>query len=368
MKLIAAIKLLPTTAQHEALLSTLERANAAANAISRIAWNSQTFRQFALHRLAYHQLRAESGLSAQVIVRLEAKVSDAYKLDQRRLRTFRRHGSIAYDSRILRYLPDAVSIWTIDGRQRIPFVCGERQRALLVHQQGESDLVYRDGSWYLHAVCEHTEPPEGEPDGFLGCDMGIVNILTDSDGTVYAGALVNGLRRRHRRLRAKLQAKGTRAAKRLLAKRRRKESRFSANVNHTISKRIVAVAQGTGRSIAMEDLQGIRDRLTVRRAQRATMHSWSFFQLRQFVAYKARLAGVPLVLVDPRNTSRTCPSCGHIAKENRPNQASFRCVGCGFAGHADTIAAGNIARRAVVMRPDLTSAPEGGAAVKSCLL
>ncbi|HEY8742210.1 MAG TPA: transposase, partial [Chloroflexota bacterium] len=186
MKLIAAIKLLPTPEHHAALLVTLERANAAANTISRIAWETGTFRQFGLHKLAYHRLRVESGLSAQVIVRLEAKVSDAYKLDKKRLRTFRTHGSIAYDSRILRYLPDAVSIWTVEGRQRVPFVCGERQRALLACQQGESDLVYRDGQWFLHATCEYTEPPEGEPNGYLGVDMGVVNVATDSDGTVYS--------------------------------------------------------------------------------------------------------------------------------------------------------------------------------------
>ncbi|MER3403220.1 MAG: transposase, partial [Armatimonadota bacterium] len=74
-------------------------------------------------------------------------------------------------------------------------------------------------------------------------------------------------------------------------------------------------------------------------------------QLRSFIEYKARLAGVPVVIVGPRNTSRTCPACGHVAKANRPTQAQFRCVECGFAGPADTIAARNIASRAVVMRP-----------------
>lgn len=353
MKLTVVLKLVPTPEQHAALLATLERANAAASTISEIAWDTQTFRQFALHKLVYGRIRAETGLSAQVVVRLEAKVSDAYKLDHRTKRIFWRHGAIAYDARILRYLPDAVSIWTVAGRQRIPFVCGERQRALLVHQQGESDLCYRDGEWFLHATCNYTEPPEGEPQGFLGVDMGIVNIATDSDGTVYSGARVNGLRRRHRRLRAKLQAKGTRAAKRLLAKRRRKERRFASHVNHTISKAIVAAAEGTGRGIALEDLQGIRSRVTVRQPQRATLHSWSFFQLRQFVTYKARRAGIAVALVDPRNTSRTCPVCGHCAKANRPAQSRFCCQSCGLVGLPDYFAALNIRDRAGVMRPYL---------------
>lgn len=182
-------------------------------------------------------------------------------------------------------------------------------------------------------------------------DLGIKNIAADSDGNTYSGGKVNGLRGRHARLRAKLQSKGTQSAKRLLKKRRRKESRFAADVNHTISKRLVAKAKGTGRGIALEDLSGIRDRVTVRKAQRRSHHSWSFHQLRSFVTYKAKLAGVLVVLVDPRNTSRTCPECGTIDKRNRPTRDLFCCVSCGRAGPADTIAAGNIARRAVVNQP-----------------
>ena len=84
---------------------------------------------------------------------------------------------------------------------------------------------------------------------------------------------------------------------------------------------------------------------------RATLCSWAFHQLRAFIAYKAALAGVPLVAVDPRDTSRQCPACGCIDKRNRPSQARFSCIGCGLAGPADTIAAINIGRRAAVNRP-----------------
>ena len=90
----------------------------------------------------------------------------------------------------------------------------------------------------------------------------------------------------------------------------------------------------------------------VRKAQRADRDSWAFYQLRQFITYKAALAGVSLVLVDPRNTSRECPECGHISKRNRPRRDDFRCERCGLAGPADHIAARNISGRAAVMQPD----------------
>ena len=166
------------------------------------------------------------------------------------------------------------------------------------------------------------------------------------DWLLYAGGHVNGLRKRHTRLRVRLQSRGTKSAKRLLVRRRRKEMRFSRAVNHIIPKRVVQKAKDTLRGIALEDLGGIRERITVRKAQRRTHHSWSFNQLRQFIEYKAKMAGAPVICVDPRNTSRTCPECGYIDKANRISQSGFRCRACDFSGHADIIAATNISRRA----------------------
>lgn len=359
MKLIAQVKLQPAPGQTELLRRTLEVANAAANYVSEIAWETKTFRQYDLHHACYYDVRTRYELSAQMTVRLLAKVADAYKLDRKTQRRFHPHGSIAYDNRILgwKLAAQTVSIWTVGGRQTIPFVAGERQLALLPFMRGEADLIYRRGEFYLHQVCEVDEPPAGDVDEFLGVDLGIVNIATDSDGAVHSSRAVNNVRYRHRRLRAKLQRKGTKSARRRLKKLAGKERRFATHTNHTISKRIVTAAKDTGRGIALEDLKGIRERVTVRRAQRATLHSWSFFQLRSFVEYKARLAGVPVVAVDPRNSSRTCPVCGCVDKRNRPDQCTFSCVACGHSGLADHIAAVNIGSRGAVSRPNVSDAP-----------
>jgi len=184
-----------------------------------------------------------------------------------------------------------------------------------------------------------------------------VNIATTSDGARHAGKHLNRYRRRALRLRRKLQAKGTKSAKRLLRKRSRREALFAADTNHCIAKSIVAEAQRTSRGIALEDLTGIRARVRLRRPQRVTLHSWAFAQLGQFTAYKAALAGVPVVYVDPAYTSQMCSECGHVDKKNRPDQATFRCTSCGVAAHADVNAARNIASRgaadwAAVSLPD----------------
>jgi putative transposase len=363
VKLIAQLKLRPSPEQANALRATLETANAACNHASRVAWESGTFREYALRKLVYGDLRNTYGLGAQTAQHCVAKVADAYTRDRTRCLTFKPHGSIAFDDRNLSYaLPDAsVSIWTLHGRERIPFVCGERQWQLLQTRRGESDLVYRKGQWYLLATCEVEEPAPGDLDDALGVDLGVANIATDSDGQVHSGCAINNVRARHRRLRTKLQAKGTKGTRRRLKRLAGRERRFAQHVNHVISKGIVAKAERTTRALALEDLTGIRTRARARKPQRATLHSWAFAQLRAYIDYKARRAGVRVVLVDPRNTSRTCPVCGCVDKNNRPCQSVFSCVQCGFAGHADTIAAENI-RRAAVSRPDCSDLTDGESA------
>jgi len=353
MKLTAQVKLLPTPEQADVLQHTLEQANAACRFVSDTAWETKTFRQYDLHHKCYPAVREQFGLSAQVAVRAIAKVADAYKLDRKAKRTFKTTGSIAYDDRILswRLQDQTVSIWTVNGRLRLPFVCGERQLERLQTRQGESDLGLYKGLFFLSATCEVDEPQPMNVDGTLGVDLGVVNIAVDSDRQIHSANHINNLRHRHRRLRAKLQAKGTRSAKRKLKRLSGKERRFAKDTNHCISKKLVAKAKDTNRAIALEDLRGIRERVTVRRSQRATLHSWAFFQLRSFVTYKAKGAGVPVFLVDPRNTSRTCPACGHVDQANRLSQSKFSCVVCGFAGLADQIAAINIGRRAAVNPP-----------------
>ncbi|MBC8159573.1 MAG: IS200/IS605 family element transposase accessory protein TnpB [Roseiflexaceae bacterium] len=376
MKLTAQIKLQPTNEQATALTRTLRAANAACDFISAVAWNTHTFGKFALQKLCYQDVRAQFGLSAQMTVRALAKVGDAYKLDKKAQRTFRPLASIAYDDRILSFNLNelSVSLWTLDRRQTIPFVCGERQRAMLATRQGESDLLFHRGMWYLLVTCEVQELPPQDVDDVLGIDLGVTNIATDSDGTIYSGRTVKGVRYRHRRLRNKLQKKGTLSAKRRLRTLSGQEARFAKDVNHVISKQIVSAAEHTQRAIALEDLKGIRTRIRASRQQRTILHSWSFFQLRSFLSYKAQRAGIPVVSVDPRNTSRTCPACGHIAKANRPNQSRFTCVQCGCAGHADTIAAGNIRvlGRAAVIQPYVSDggatspAPETSRRLEAC--
>lgn len=357
MKLIAQIKLKCSEIQEQRLLETMRLMNSTCNQVSKVAWKARAFGRSKLQKLCYLNAKG-NGLSAQMAIHATRKVADAYRKDKKTPRVFRPTGAITYDDRVLSWKPGqgTISIWTVAGRETIPFACGARQKELLTTRKGESDLVYRKGRFFLLATCDIVAIPAVEAQKFLGVDLGIVNITTDSDGEIHKGSMVNNVRYRHRALRSKLQKKGTRSAKRKLQKLSGKEGRFARDVNHCISKSIVAKAQDTGRGVALEDLTHIRSRITARRRQRATLHSWTFAQLRAFVLYKAETIGISVAFVDPRNTSRECPECGNIDKKNRQSQSKFICTHCGFAGIADVIAAGNIARRAEVSRPIVAEA------------
>jgi len=346
LKLTAQVKLVVTSEQADALRRTMQAANTVCDSLSAWAWENQTFGQYPLHKAQYAAQRASSGLTAQVVVRAIGKVADAYKLDRRTQRTFQPTGAIAFDDRILTWYVDKgyVSIWSVDGRLKLPFACGEYQRGLLAFRQGEADLAFVDGNFYLMATVSIPDPPLMVMDGLLGVDLGIVQIATDSEGNQYSGEEVKSCRSRSRAHRSGLQRTGTKRARRTLKKMRRKASRFCKHVNHVISKKLVQLALSSRKALCLENLTGIRDRANgFSREMRWQMGNWAFFQLASFVAYKAKRAGVPVVFVDPRNTSRTCHVCGYCDKANRKSQSDFLCLQCGFQTNADCNAATNIA-------------------------
>lgn len=332
----------------------MQMANAACDYLSDIAWESRKFGQFSLHKVGYAAARAQfEALASQVVIRCEAKVAQSYAIDKQAKRSFKPHGAIEYDARLLTWYVNkrAVSMWTLNGRMRLRFAAGERQLELLQGKIGQSDLVLIGGDFYLFAACAVEAAKPADVSDFLGVDLGIVNLATDSDGEQHSGKKVEDERRKFAHRRRNVQRKGTKSAKRKLRKIAGRQQRFQKHTNHVISKHIVRKTQDTGRGIAIEELGGIRERATVRRRQRARLANWAFSDLRLKLTYKAKRAGVSLVAVDPRNTSRTCERCGCIDKANRRSQSQFQCVQCGFAAHADINAARNIRARAAVNRP-----------------
>ncbi|MFH8738799.1 RNA-guided endonuclease InsQ/TnpB family protein [Streptomyces sp. NPDC017964] len=369
MKLVVRVKL-PTPVQAAALEATLHACNQAATWAAEVAFEENARRPLELRKHTYAEIRARWQLGAQAAQHAIKKTCDAYTTLKANLRNgrygrpgsrrhiraagkpivFRPQAAQPYDDRMLSWQHQArtVSIWSMAGRLKGVAFTGQagQLEVLAAHRRGESDLVCQGGKWFLIATCEIAEAaPNTHPVGFLGVDLGIVNIAVTSDGARHCGRRVNRKRERDRKLRSKLQKKQTKSAKRRAKRHAGKEARRNKDINHKIIKRIVAEAERTGRGIALETLTGIRERARLRKPQRTTLHSWPFAQLGSFIAYKAKKAGVPVVYVDPAYTSQECSQCHHTERGNRPAQAVFSCRVCGFVEHADYNASHNIAHR-----------------------
>ncbi|MDQ1027963.1 putative transposase [Streptomyces umbrinus] len=370
MKLVVRVKLLPTPVQAAALEATLHACNEAATWAAEVAFEKDARRPLTLRKHTYNQIRERWGLGAQAAQHAVKKTCDANTTLRANLRSgrygrpgstrharasgkpvvFRPEAAQPYDDRMLswQHTENTVSIWTTTGRMKGVKFTGQADQleVLAAHRQGESDLVCQGGKWFLIATCEIPEATlNARPVGFIGVDLGIENIAATSDGVRHSGRQINRKRANDRRQHTKLQKKNTKSAKRRAKNRAGKEARRNKDINHKISKRIVAEAERTGRGIALEELTGIRERARLRKPQRVTLHSWPFAQLGVFIAYKARRAGVPVVYVDPAYTSQECSQCHHTARNNRPDQARFACRSCGFVEHADHNASHNIRRR-----------------------
>jgi len=352
MLLTLKAKIQPSTEQRLKLLRTMESFNAACDDISRDAYESKTFNKYRLQHRLYYRMREQHKLPAQLAIRAISKVVESYRVERRHLHVFDPHGAIVYDQRIMSFKGlDKVSLGTAEGRETIPLHTGDYARLDQRVLRGQADLIIIGGEFYLCLVAEQPEEPPLIPGGYLGVDLGIVKLATTSDGVSYSGDGVEEARRRYAGLKAVLQRVGSESAKRHLRRLSGREGRFKRQVNHVISKELVEVAKGTKRAIALEDLVGIRARTTVRHRQRGRHDRWAFKQLRAFIEYKAKVAGVPVLVVDPRDTSRRCSACGRVEKLNRVSQSEFRCRVCEYGENADLNAARNIRWGAGVNQP-----------------
>jgi len=355
MKQVIVIKLEPSQEQYQALLKTVEAFNRGCQYAADVAYEKRLANKIALQPFVYGTLRSEFGLSSQMAIRAIAKAVEAYKRDRRIHVKFDLHGAVVYDPRIMSFKGlTQVSLMCPNGRVLVPMRYGAYQAARLDRAKGQADLILRDSVFYLYVTVDIPSAPPVETQDVLGVDLGMVQLAYDSDGEAHTGAGVKQCRRKFSRLRAGLQKAGTKSAKKHLRRNRRRESRYQRDVNHCISKHLVQKALVGQKALAIEDLTYINSQTTVRKTHRYERLSWAFHQLRQFLTYKCEASGVSLIVIDPRNTSRTCPACGHCAKENRRSQNEFLCKQCDFQANADLVGASNIRRKGLEARAELS--------------
>ncbi len=356
MKQTIAVKLEPSPKQSQQLYETMEAFNRGCDYVAEVAFKKRVANKIAIQPFVYGTLRSEYRLSSQMAIRSIAKAIEAYKRNKNIQPVFDPHGAMVLDNRLMSFRDlSHVSLLTLQGRILVPLRFGAYQAARMDRIKGQADLILRDGVFYLYLTVEMPSPPPIEPVDVLGVDLGITVLAMDSDGEAHTGEGVKKCRRRFQRLRQGLQSCGSKNAERHLKRNRRREARYQKHVNHCISKHLVQKALVGQKALAIEDLTHINSQTTVRKTQRYERLSWAFAQLRAFIAYKCEAAGVSLLVIDPRNTSRTCVACGHCAKENRRSQSEFLCVECGFQDNADHVGAVNIRRKGLEARAALST-------------
>lgn len=195
------------------------------------------------------------------------------------------------------------------------------------------------------------EPELMQVSNYIGVDRnatGHIAVVADpKSGKVWKlGKKAPHVRKKYRDMRRNLQRQGKCG---LVKKIKDRESRITRDTNHKISKKIVDIAEKSNSGIKLEKLEGIRRNRKHGRKFNSALHSWSFYQLQTFIEYKAKLRGIPLVYVEPRNTSKECSRCGSVGTRDGKK---FVCPN-GHVEHADVNAGFNIA-----LRPSVLDSPE----------
>ena len=314
--------------------------------------------------MLYAEVRARFGLSANLTIQAIRRVSSNRKSALEagsEVRKFR-PTSVTYDARIFSFREQdlTVSLTLLHKRQRFHLSIGNYQRGLLKGQIPTSATLHkrRNGDYYIQIQIKPLTPESTKRNQVVGIDLGRRDIAHTSEGQSFCGGAIDKIRDQFAKVRASAQhkaSKGTRSQRRrcreLLHRLSGREHRFQSWLNHTISHRLIKSALDGEYSLALEDLSGIRKRVKARGPeQRRRAHSWAFYQLRQFITYKALAAGVELSLVNPAYTSKTCHQCLWIGKRTAK---LFACEHCGWSGDADFNGANNIALLgAVVNQPD----------------
>ena len=244
-----------------------------------------------------------------------------------------------------------LSINTLGGRVKCSFFV-EHFAAYLdgSYDLGTAKLVKLNGLWYLHIpVTKEVEDFEKENvKHVVGIDRGLrfLTVSYDEQGktTFVSGKKIATKRRKFQEVRRQLQSKGTKSAKRRLKAISGRENRWMSDVNHQISKTLVR-KYGENTLFVLEDLTGVsfeESNLSRGKKQNNDLRSWSFYQLEQFLSYKARENKSEVLKVSAKYTSQRCPKCGTIHKENRDHHNHFYACQCGYRSNDDRVGAMNI--------------------------
>ncbi|MBI4145230.1 IS200/IS605 family element transposase accessory protein TnpB [Candidatus Woesearchaeota archaeon] len=359
------LKLAVDGAHDSALAETVRQYATAFNAVAAAGWKTKTTNGVKLHQQTYRSLRVALDLPSQLVISARMKAVEALKSARERAKQGRKVGcpqtakpAIRFDARSYRFdWNGIVHLTVIGGRIKVAFLLDRHSETFKGLKTHSADFVRKPKGWFLHVVVEKEVPDVQETGKTVGVDRGVKRPAVTSDGQFLGNPRWRAVEERFLALRRRLQGKGTRSARRHLARLNDRLARFHRDCDHVLSKRLVR-SVSPGDTLVFEDLTNIRDNAKAcGKANRRRLHSWSFARLGSFVSYKAALRSVNIAAVNPRDTSRRCPMCGWIDKKNRRTQSTFRCVRCGYERNADLVGSWNIRDRHEGLWSPVSEAP-----------
>jgi putative transposase len=364
-------KLHTTKEQQSLIMQTAKAYRNAFNFVSKDHLENKSSNVRVIHDKYYQEIRSKVLLPSQLACNVERDVARIYqqKWDfcKENHSAFlkapkRRSLTVPYTHRrTFSIKPDklTVSLTTLNGRLKNICISGWNKHYEYIRKGriGDPLLVYNKRRKFFSLVIPVTlQVNEQQPTEVVGIDTGQRHIaaIASTTGKKYLADVPENTKQRkthYHQVRGQLMQKGTRSAKRRFNAISEREKRFVSDVLHKIS--ISIIQNHPQAKFGLEDLTGIRENTNTYRKEkeaRRQVEQWPFLQFQFDVEYKSVLYhGIEVTYVDAAYTSKTCPICGHVGKENRPsNGEQFDCQNCHFQEHADIVGAINIALRCLV--------------------
>ena len=340
MKSIATIKI--KIPKKDILIETMKQYREVVSYIADKGFNNKIYRRYELHHLVYYEVKDKFNLPSQFIINAVREASQALKSIKKNKGSkpnFKEFLPLDFDRRTFTFNSDKIRLTTINGRIDVPIEIPEYYFKYLDWSYQIAKLIIKDNKYFLYVTFRRDINMPSSTGKSIGIDLGINNIAVTSDKRFFNSSKIKKKKIMFKRLRTKLQAKGTKSAKRLLKKIYGREKRFMAWVNHNISKEIISSLE-PGDTIVMEELKGIR-KIRKGKIFNYWLNGWGFYQLQRFIEYKAIREGIKVEKISPFQTSITCSNCRNIGTRSN---GFFTCIHCGYSLNADLNASYNLAK------------------------
>ena len=283
------------------LIMTMKAYTRACNFVSAYIFETHDLKQASVNKALYHTLRDEYGLRSQMSQSVIKTVIARYKtiLENQKdwIKPFFK--KLQYDlvwNRDYSLVGNQFSVNALNGRLKVSYYdCDYMQKYFNkdVYQFGTAKLVSKHGKFFLHVpvICEIDDCNLNDVSNVVGIDLGINFLATTYDSKhqteFHSGRQVKQKRAHYKRLRKQLQQVKSPSSRRRLKAIGQRENRWMNDVNHCLSKALVA-SQPEHTLFVLEDLSNVRKSTEkVRTRDRYVFVSWSYYDLGQKIMYKS---------------------------------------------------------------------------------